>query len=387
MSPIKKHPKNGRNYIKRWSKWLVLSLVILLLLFIGIGILTGAKTTYRLYSETIQNFTTQLEGSDFLYLFEMENKIYANAHPEGADLPSLSHLSFQMLTSVTPKDPRSLLGREIPGLSSYNSEIIIAGEGTNYTNLPVESTPPLDVVLRDRDAVEPEQKEETDPPPKIENKPSTGERDVVFIYSSHNRESFLPHLPEGTEEAYHDEVNITKVGERLAKGLEANGIGTKVNQKDIMKAASEQGIGSYSASRNVVEAALASTKEIKYTFDLHRDSMPRDVTTTTIDGETYAKVIFVVGAEHKDYEENLKVATELHKRIKKQYPTLSRGVITKKGSGVNGVYNQDLSDKAVLIEFGGKHNSLDEAYRTADAMAEVFSDYYWQQAEKVSTDS
>ncbi|MFD2926025.1 stage II sporulation protein P [Halobacillus naozhouensis] len=386
MSPIKKYPKKGRNYIKRWSKWLVLSLAILLLLFIGIGILTGAKTTYRLYSETIQNFTTQLEGSDFLYLFEMENKIYANAHPEGADLPSLSHLSFKMLTSVTPNDPRSLLGREIPGLSSYNSEIIIAGEGTNYTNLPVESQPPLDVVLQDREAVEPENNEKV-PPPEKDNKKDTGDRNVVFIYSTHNRESFFPHLPEGTKHAFHDKVNITKVGERLKEALEANGIGTKVSQSDITTTANEKGIGSYAASRSVVKEAIATNDDIKYIFDLHRDSVPRDVTTTEIDGETYARTIFVIGAKHPDYEKNLKIATELHQMMEKQYPGLSRGVLTKKGSGSNGIYNQDLFGRALLIEFGGKYNSLDEAYRTADAMAEVFSDYYWQKAEKVSSDS
>ncbi|UOR12256.1 stage II sporulation protein P [Halobacillus amylolyticus] len=379
--------KNRPNYIKRLSKWMVITTAMLLLLFIGIGILTGAKSTYRLYSETIQNFTTQLEGSDFLYLFEMENKIYANARPEGAELPSLSHLSFQVLTSVTPNDPRSLLGREIPGLSSYNSEIVIAGEGTDYTNLPVESQPPLDVVLEDREAVEPKNNEEVSPPPEKENERSTGNRDVVFIYSTHNRESFLPHLPEGTEAAYHDEVNITKVGERFAQSLEANGIGAKVDQSDITTTANEQGIGSYAASRPVVKEAMATNDDIKYVFDLHRDSVSRDVTTTEINGDTYARTIFVVGAKHPDYEQNLKTATELHKMLEEQYPGLSRGVLTKKGSGSNGIYNQDLSSNAVLLEFGGIHNSLDEAYRTADVMGEVFSDYYWKKAEKVSSES
>ncbi|UOQ93794.1 stage II sporulation protein P [Halobacillus shinanisalinarum] len=389
MSQIKKYKKNHPNYIKRWSKWMIITTAMLLLLFIGIGILTGAKSTYRLYSDTIQNFTTQLEGSDFLYLFEMENKIYANARPEGAELPSLSHLSFQMLTSVTPNDPRSLLGREIPGLSSYNSEIIIAGEGTDYTNLPVESQPPLDVVLEDREAVEPEDNEKVAPPPKEDNEQNTGNRDVVFIYSTHNRESFLPHLPDGTKQtnAFHDEVNITKVGERLAKTLEANGVGANADQSDITTSAKDLGISSYDASRKVVKEAMATNDDIKYIFDLHRDTVSEDVTTKEINGETYARTIFVVGAKHPDYEKNLKIATELHKRMEEKYPGLSRGVLTKKGVGVDGKYNQDLSNNAVLVEFGGIHNSLDETYRTADAMAEVFSDYYWEKAEKVSSES
>ncbi len=56
---------------------------------------------------------------------------------------------------------------------------------------------------------------------------------------------------------------------------------------------------------------------------------------------------------------------------------LSRGVITKAGQGTNGRFNQDLSEKAILIEVGGIYNTLDETYRTAEALAEVFSEYYW----------
>jgi len=36
-----------------------------------------------------------------------------------------------------------------------------------------------------------------------------------------------------------------------------------------------------------------------------------------------------------------------------------------------------------LIEFGGYDNTLEELYRTADVVAEVFSEFYWD-AEKVN---
>lgn len=129
---MSQYPKKWKGkepgYMKQVTRWTIVSITVLILLFIGIGILTGAKTTYRLYSDTIQEWTTKLEGSSFLYLFEMENKSYKEAHPEGNRIPGLGTLSFQLFTSLTPNDPRSLLGREIPGLSSYNSQIIIAGK-------------------------------------------------------------------------------------------------------------------------------------------------------------------------------------------------------------------------------------------------------------------
>ena len=71
--------------------------------------------------------------------------------------------------------------------------------------------------------------------------------------------------------------------------------------------------------------------------------------------------------------------------IDEKYPGLSKGVITKEGPSSNGVYNQDLHENALLLEIGGYENTLDEMYRTADVIAEVFSDFYWE-AEKVSNE-
>ena len=96
----------------------------------------------------------------------------------------------------------------------------------------------------------------------------------------------------------------------------------------------------------------------------------------------YAKILFVVGAEHPNFEKNLDIATKINEMVEKRYPSLTRGVITKKGAGSNGIYNQDLSENAMLIEMGGYENKLDEVYRTTDIIAEVFTEYYFA-AEKV----
>ena len=66
----------------------------------------------------------------------------------------------------------------------------------------------------------------------------------------------------------------------------------------------------------------------------------------------------------------------------KKYPGLSRGVISKGAAGDNGIYNQDLNERSVLIEFGGVDNNREELERAAEAMADVFSEMYWN-AEKL----
>ncbi|MFZ0476885.1 MAG: stage II sporulation protein P [Halobacillus sp.] len=382
MPKYKKWKKKRPHIIRLWSKWLVAGTAVLILLFIGIGLLTGAKTTYRLYSDTIQEWTTQLKGSSFIYLFEMENRTFSGAHPDENRIPGLSTLAFKLLTSLTPNDPRSLLGREIPGLSFYNSQIIIAGEGTNFATLPIESDPPLDV---DHKGEEGDVEENQQDSPEG-NQPIKEDR--VFISHTHNTESFYPHLPDRST-SYDGKVNITLVGKRLAESLENQGIGAMVDLTDVASILKQKGMKhyqSYDAMRPVIKEAMSQNESLQYYFDLHRDSLPRENTTVNINGKEYARFIFVIGAEHSQYEQNLKFASDLHKLLESKYPGISRGVITKKGSGVDGIYNQDLDPNLIVVEFGGVENNLDELYRSADVMAEVFSEYYFN-AEKVSNDS
>jgi len=344
------------------------------------------KPAYRITSDVIQSWTSDMDGSVFSHILAMENKAFQYVMKEEHDTLGIASLLFEVATSIKPNDPRSLLGNEIPGFSIYDRKIFIAGTGTDYTNLPFESSPPLEEVLKEREAVFEEEELEQDDGQDEGNTPSTGGRDVVFIYNTHNRESFLPHLPgvNDPNKALHHEVNITLVSERLAKSLEAKGIGAQVDKTDFAKKLSERNWEywrSYEVSRESVVAAFNNNKDLQYVFDLHRDGLGKKHTTAEINGESYAKIMFVIGEDHPNMEKNLELATELHYLVEEKYPGLSRGVIPQGGSGNNGVYNQDLSEHALLIEIGGVENHLNELYRTADALAEVFSDYYWDAEE------
>ncbi|RDW21749.1 stage II sporulation protein P [Oceanobacillus chungangensis] len=359
-------------------------LISVIVLFLAIGLLTTAQPAYRFSSKTITNWTSDIDPTIFMNLIGMENRAFKQTLLEESVLPSFSKTLFQVATSLTPNDPRSLLRNEIPGFSSFDQNILIAGEGTDFTNYPIESSAPLEEILEERLAVidEDTSKGEDIDEDTSSTAPTTGKRDVVFIYNTHNRESFLPYLPgtNGSDNAFHKEVNITNVSDRLAKALEAKGIGTQVDKTDIGMVLNEKGMEywqSYDASGEVVEAAITSNKEIQYIFDLHRDAQGRDVTTKEINGESYARIMFIVGSESKNFNNNTKLATKLDQLIEEKYPGLSRGVIPQGGPGNNGIYNQDLTDNAVLIEFGGVENTLEELYRSADAVAEVFSEYYW----------
>ncbi len=387
-----KRKRSGVLFIYKRTLILVGSILFLLT---GIAALTSAGPAYRLSSQAITDWTRQLDSSIYLHILGNENKIFESVRPEETPSIQLSAVLMQMLTTIKPDDPRTLLGSEIPGFSLYENQIVIAGEGTNYTNLPIESAQPDHVIeeepTQEKEEETPSEENQNPPDDSQEQKdeepaPSTGEKDVVFIYHTHNQESYLPSLgADQKDSAYNKNSNVTDAGEAMAKRLEELGIGTIADQTDIGAILNENGMAyhqSYDASRGVVEAAVAEHKDVSFVFDIHRDSLKRKDTTKEIEGDIYAKVVFVVGAENKEYEKNLKLATDLHKKIEAKYPGLSRGVITKQGAGVDGIYNQDVSDKAALLEIGGAENTLDEATRTAELFAEIFAEYYWE-AEKV----
>ncbi|MEQ6375849.1 stage II sporulation protein P [Bacillaceae bacterium S4-13-56] len=384
----------GIGLYRRKSKWRKLSkngsvyMISFLILFFLIGVLTALKPALQITSEKIEKWTSSIDGTSFLYLMQQENKIFSYAFPENIPEVSVTKVAFQLATQVKPTDPRTFLGRELPGVSTYNEQIIVAGEGTDYTTMPIESSPPFEVLDQNRVANVDESllHEEEDTPHHAQG--NTLGKPTVFVYQSHNRESFLPHLPKGTEpnSAVHKEVNISLVGKRFSKKLEENGIPTEYSNKDIPNLLKQMGLQyfeSYSASREMVTEALAQNKSLSYLIDFHRDSQRYETTTTEINGQKYARTMFVIGGENEGYEKNLSLAMKLHEKLQEKYPGLSRGVITKKGAYTDGKFNQDLSQNSILVEVGGIDNSLEELYRTADVFADLFSEFYFD-AEMVS---
>ncbi|MEK5063682.1 stage II sporulation protein P [Cytobacillus sp. FSL R5-0596] len=204
------------------------------------------------------------------------------------------------------------------------------------------------------------------------------QKPLVYIYQSHNLESFLPETNTNTPDgAFHETENITLVGERLSQSLKDRGINSIHDKTDFTGILNEQGLSAsdaYKVSREPLEDAIRENKTIKMVFDIHRDSRGRNDTTIKIDGKGYSKVAFVLSKTNANYEENLKFAELLHQQIEEKYPRLSRGVILYENPSKPKTFNQDLTDNSVLVEIGGVENTLEEEYRTVDVLAEIIQD-------------
>lgn len=227
-------------------------------------------------------------------------------------------------------------------------------------------------------------KEVESPPADNSAKGTDVEDSIVFVYHTHNRESWNSEVQEGESNASSKSKNITLVGKRLAKQLESKGMKTMVSDTDYPTMVPDyEWSYSYKYSRKTVKEAIASNDQLQFFFDLHRDSQARKYTTAEINGESYAQVYFIIGQRNPNWKENEAFAKKIHEKLEKKYPGLSRGIWGKTASSGNAEYNQSLAAQNVLIEVGGVDNTLEESYRTADALAEVIAEIYEENKVKV----
>jgi len=392
---------------------------------IGVGDLIHQRTAASPVT-TMKGVAANVSGTFFSDMLEMEVPAYLPEHEGDRALApkQVSRFLLRLVTDVNPNDPRSLLAREMPGLTSDEPFLIRSGSG-NETAVGPEDHAPIPGAAdsgangnganpgtdaqgghsgegfgqgSDRDpaaegaggqsgAGEPKEAQ-----PGGGNQPAappdtSGKTDepVVCIYHSHNRESWFPVIGSGGDDPTSVKQNVTLVGQRLADKLKELGLGAETSKTDYPTTIKNYKWAlSYKYSRKTVQDALAADDKLKFIFDIHRDSQKRKYTTTTIDGKSYAQVYFIIGQENPNWRKNEKLATEIHEALEAKYPGISRGVWGKTSKDGNGEYNQSLSPGSVLIEVGGVDNTLEESYRTADALAKVIADLYWGDAEQAS---
>lgn len=191
---------------------------------------------------------------------------------------------------------------------------------------------------------------------------------IVYIYNTHQTEEYDNSFKEAYNISYTtwtasyilkdylNEYNISSLVENSSIGEYLHNNNLKYNK-------------SYDVSRIYITNRLKEYPSINFFIDLHRDSLPRDKTTVTIDNINYAKIKFVVGLDNKSYEPNLSLAS----RLSEELGLISGGVIKKGGKGVNGIYNQDISPNMILIEVGGIENNIEEVSASLKVLANILN--------------
>lgn len=191
-----------------------------------------------------------------------------------------------------------------------------------------------------------------DLPPLVAN----SKEKSVGLYHTHSAESYKPG-PAFKEE----KGEIYDVGSSLKTALEKRGI-TVIQSSDSFL---PHDGGAYDRSRGTAASLLR--KGVDAVFDLHRDAIPRAKDyLTKIEGEEMSKIRLVVGRQNPNRGPNDQLAKRLKAVADKKFPGLIMGIFY-----ANGKYNQDLSPKALLFEFGTHVTTEQEATKSATKLADI----------------
>jgi len=196
----------------------------------------------------------------------------------------------------------------------------------------------------------------------------------VYIYNTHQLENYSS----SNLESYSITPNVMMGSYILREKLNSLGIPSMVEVNDVTKVLQANNWNyatSYKVTRMFMESAKKENQSLEYFIDVHRDSASRSATYKEINGKGYARIMFLIGLEHDNYQPNLSLAEALNRKMEQKAPGISRGIYKKEGPGVNGIYNQDFSPKVMLIEVGGVDNTIDEVLNTLDLFSQVFSEY------------
>lgn len=205
---------------------------------------------------------------------------------------------------------------------------------------------------------------------------------IIYIYNTHQSEKYKY----SKNNNFNLDYNVEFASLILKDYLEKLGIASVVEDASMSKILKDNNLKyyqSYKGSRLLLENSIIKYPSLKYFIDIHRDSSPYEKTTCQIDGKKYAKIMFVVGLEHDNYEKNKELSIKLNNKIKNVNESLSRGILEKKGAGVDGIYNQDFNENTILLEIGGQYNEMEEVNNTLKILADILYEYIMENKWKI----
>jgi len=294
--------------------------------------------TFIVSIQVLNHFHVSFTNQEFLkFVLEDYNRFEKTHHKD------FSYYLVKYALRVDLKNPVSIFMDSYKGsVVSSSDEVLVSNPSSSYVE---------------------------DPYPEKEVK-----EPLVYIYNTHQLEEYST---SGIEE-FGVVPNVMMASYILREKLYEAGISSIVEDNDVsefLKTNNWNYASSYKVTRYMMEDASVKNASLKYFVDLHRDSVSKKISTVQIGDKSYAKILFIVGLENENYEENLKTTGRILDLLEEDYPGITRGIYKKQGKGVNGVYNQDFDKNVFLVEMGGYQNTLDEVLNSTIALSEVLVKY------------
>lgn len=254
-----------------------------------------------------------------------------------------------MNESISIKDQMNLL--------SYHSDFTITDDFQFEMTQDIEQNSTDDSkqgANGDNAAAEPDKSDE-------ESKQVTDTGKKVYIYSTHQSEEYV-----GGQ-------TVMDASAILGNALEERGIHVVLETasfKDYLNAQGWDYNQSYKASYNYLNDALVNYGGFDLIIDLHRDAIPREASYLDVDGKRYAKMMPVVGGLGKNAAAIEKSSAALSDIIDGKVHGIMRSTMVREA-----YYNQEVSDRMMLIECGGNVNPFEEVENSMQVLADGIYDY------------
>lgn len=204
----------------------------------------------------------------------------------------------------------------------------------------------------------------------------TKEEPILYLFNAHPLEL----IGSTYDNQFEGEMSIVELTYILADLMESHSIPTLVEERCVDAKLHENEWDfalSYYAARYFVDDAIKQYPSLEFFLDVHRDGIPHEYATVEIDGENYARILFVIGTDNpKGYDASYEVARELTDMLEERKPGITREIFFSGDSpGRDGVYSQDISPMVHLVEVGTITSTVEEAERSIEILAEVLAEY------------
>ena len=190
---------------------------------------------------------------------------------------------------------------------------------------------------------------------------------LVYIYNTFQTDKYKNNY----YNSYNINPVITQASLIFQEYLKKQGINSLVELNSVVKILKENNIDytlSYRGSKILMEQALKNNPTLNYFIDIQLSDSNYEETT-----------LFVIGTDNPSYSKNEEFATILNQKISEIEPGISRGISKRGGAGYQGVYNQDFNAHVLLIQVGGKENTIAEVNKTLNVLAQALALYIKEQ--------
>ena len=189
---------------------------------------------------------------------------------------------------------------------------------------------------------------------------------IIYIHNTHQTESYT------IDNDIYKNYTVLNASYLLKNTLEELDIPVLVEDKSIKDVLNKNKWDysySYRVTKQYTLDTLKKYPSIKIVIDLHRDSTTKSVSTTTINGKNYAKIMFLLGKNHDNYKENETNINHLKNLLEENYPSITRSTFNKNEY----TYNQEIMPTFFSIELGSDKNTITEVNNSVNALAQVLN--------------